>query len=696
VLCVCTAEYFRRIEGKVPPEKGKGVYWEGSLLDDEIYDAKGNRRILPMLLDDEPETSIPRVLRGWTFCRPRSFELEDPGYKQMLRVLTGQMRAMKTALGQVPILPPEPLPSTAQPSRSSSAAPGARPAPGSIEKTANEVERQSNFGGGDDPASRAQKRKQGPSQTIRPTWVLVTGTACPESRTKAICEQLGQELAEKGYWLISGGWPGVEQEVARAFAIRHKKEGNPGTNRVKCFVDIQRYFLLFDGDPELKEIMALFWHETRDKAETDAIQNADVVVLLNGNAGTRGTGIKASEVRKPVIPFVVREERGHEVPSEVLQSLLQPPMGQKGGRLKREDFLPLLAAALDDRTKVMHVVALVAKAVARDLVYISYSHKDGHWHKRLRKLLDADPDLRDRVWDDTKIPASANFSREIEQHIARARVMVMLGSSHYFAPDSGAMEFEVGPAMEAHQKGELDILWFPVGAFDFDSSPVGHIVAATGAGAVPFDQLPPGERNKGLRRVLQEVRRCIGIAQPVEASKPRQSKAPSKAKTLGAGELPQPAGGEPKTATPKEAAAEEAERRFDVFLSHNSRDKPAVRQLAEALRKRGLRVWLDEWELVPGRPWQEALEEIIQKTESAAVLVGADGLGPWELPEMRGCLSEFVSRRSPVIPVLLPGVPNQPNLPLFLKQFTWVDMRGGLTKEGVDRLVWGITAGVKP
>ena len=32
VVCVCTAEYRQRIEGKVPPEKGKGVYWEGSLL----------------------------------------------------------------------------------------------------------------------------------------------------------------------------------------------------------------------------------------------------------------------------------------------------------------------------------------------------------------------------------------------------------------------------------------------------------------------------------------------------------------------------------------------------------------------------------------------------------------------------------------------------------------------------------------
>ncbi|MCP4654931.1 MAG: TIR domain-containing protein [bacterium] len=40
-------------------------------------------------------------------------------------------------------------------------------------------------------------------------------------------------------------------------------------------------------------------------------------------------------------------------------------------------------------------------------------------------------------------------------------------------------------------------------------------------------------------------------------------------------------------------------------MSHNSRDKPAVRQLGEALKRRDLRAWLDEWELVPGRPWAE-------------------------------------------------------------------------------------------
>jgi tetratricopeptide (TPR) repeat protein len=134
---------------------------------------------------------------------------------------------------------------------------------------------------------------------------------------------------------------------------------------------------------------------------------------------------------------------------------------------------------------------------------------------------------------------------------------------------------------------------------------------------------------------------------------------------------------------------------FDVFLSHNSKDKPTVREIGEALRDRGLRVWLDEWELVPGRPWQEAIEEILATVLSSAVLVSKDGLGPWEIPEMRVCLSQMVKRRLPVIPVLLPGCPQAPELPLFLSEFTWVDLREGITDDRLDRLEWGIT-GNKP
>ncbi len=39
---------------------------------------------------------------------------------------------------------------------------------------------------------------------------------------------------------------------------------------------------------------------------------------------------------------------------------------------------------------------------------------------------------------------------------------------------------------------------------------------------------------------------------------------------------------------------------YDVFLSHNAKDKPRVRRLAERLKASGVRVWLDEWFIKAG------------------------------------------------------------------------------------------------
>ena len=49
---------------------------------------------------------------------------------------------------------------------------------------------------------------------------------------------------------------------------------------------------------------------------------------------------------------------------------------------------------------------------------------------------------------------------------------------------------------------------------------------------------------------------------------------------------------------------------YDVFLSHSAKDKPVVRDVAERLKKDGLRVWFDEWELRPGGRISLALVEV--------------------------------------------------------------------------------------
>jgi hypothetical protein len=123
VLCVCTEKYRNRIENNVSPERGKGAYWEGSLVRHEMYDQKGSGRFLPVLLDDEPETSIPRVLQCWTCCRVERFTLDDPGYEHVIRILTGQARVVKRPVGEIPDLGTE---SGTVPEASASALPHVR------------------------------------------------------------------------------------------------------------------------------------------------------------------------------------------------------------------------------------------------------------------------------------------------------------------------------------------------------------------------------------------------------------------------------------------------------------------------------------------------------------------------------------------------------------------------------------------
>lgn len=129
---------------------------------------------------------------------------------------------------------------------------------------------------------------------------------------------------------------------------------------------------------------------------------------------------------------------------------------------------------------------------------------------------------------------------------------------------------------------------------------------------------------------------------------------------------------------------------FDVFLCHNTTDKPAVKAIARTLCERGILPWLDEWELPPGQPWQPLLEQQIANIKSAAVFVGRAGFGPWQEQEMYSFLRKLVRRKNPVIPVLLADAPITPELPVFLEAMVWVDFRR-VDPDPLEQLIWGIT-----
>jgi CRISPR-associated Csx14 family protein len=129
---------------------------------------------------------------------------------------------------------------------------------------------------------------------------------------------------------------------------------------------------------------------------------------------------------------------------------------------------------------------------------------------------------------------------------------------------------------------------------------------------------------------------------------------------------------------------------FDVFLSYNSKDRERVIVIGEQLKNLGISIWFDQWELRPGLPWKSGIERAVPNVKSAAIFIGASGVGRWQGDEIDIFLAEAKKRFLPVIPVLLSDAPDEAGFSRFLKMNTHVNFRVS-DPDPMQRLIWGIT-----
>jgi len=126
---------------------------------------------------------------------------------------------------------------------------------------------------------------------------------------------------------------------------------------------------------------------------------------------------------------------------------------------------------------------------------------------------------------------------------------------------------------------------------------------------------------------------------------------------------------------------------FDVFLCHNSKDKPEVKEIRDRLKQFGLRPWLDEQELIAGGRWLKLLQEQIVQVDSAAIFFGSHGIGRVQEHEIEILLNEAMKRELSLIPVLLSNTVEKPELRPLLELRGWVDFR---EPEPIKKLFEGI------
>lgn len=136
-------------------------------------------------------------------------------------------------------------------------------------------------------------------------------------------------------------------------------------------------------------------------------------------------------------------------------------------------------------------------------VFVSYSHQDEVWLKRLQIHLK--PLVREgmTIWDDTKIKPGSRWQDEIHQAIATAKVAVLLISADFLASDY-ISEKELPPLLEAAKEDGAVVLPIIVSPSRFPKTALAQFQAVNSPDK-PLIKLSPGEQEEILVKVSEAI-----------------------------------------------------------------------------------------------------------------------------------------------------------------------------------------------
>lgn len=143
-------------------------------------------------------------------------------------------------------------------------------------------------------------------------------------------------------------------------------------------------------------------------------------------------------------------------------------------------------------------------------LFYAYSHKD----ERLRDKLETHLSILKRngiisSWHDRKIPAGAGWTGEIDEHLNRAAIILLLVSADFIASDY-CYDKEMMRAMERHELGEAKVVPVILRPCDWQGAPFGKLQG------LPKDMKPVTSWTSrdeafksiamGIRKVAEELR----------------------------------------------------------------------------------------------------------------------------------------------------------------------------------------------
>ncbi|MFT3867552.1 MAG: toll/interleukin-1 receptor domain-containing protein [Nibricoccus sp.] len=134
----------------------------------------------------------------------------------------------------------------------------------------------------------------------------------------------------------------------------------------------------------------------------------------------------------------------------------------------------------------------------------------------------------------------------------------------------------------------------------------------------------------------------------------------------------------------KETRHEKDAKKVVAFLSHSSKDKPFVRQLASDLVAVGVEVWLDEQRILVGDSITEKIGQGLAQSDYFIIALSEASVGStWVQKELSGALISEVERRNVVV---LPLKISECEIPTLLKDKKYADFSKSY-KDGLRELV---------
>lgn len=157
------------------------------------------------------------------------------------------------------------------------------------------------------------------------------------------------------------------------------------------------------------------------------------------------------------------------------------------------------------KENVNQSIVNLSKEPKKDLLFVSYSHKDQTYVDAIKESLI--PYVRNgslSFWDDTKIKPGSLWKEEIESALSRAKVALLVVSPSYLASDF-INRHELPPLLEAAKNNGTKLAWIPLRASCYKETEIEKYQALCSP-STPLAQLSKANREKVYVEMFEQLK----------------------------------------------------------------------------------------------------------------------------------------------------------------------------------------------